>query len=302
MGKEVLLPEILLQRGITLDKNVFRYRPDNLKVFWENGTEKYKNGFALDEIELFQIWHSSVKLLNDPFEIYAHANKNEGDNLTDEEFYKIWYEQSLRVNKPAVSLAPETGLRDFFNLNKDNIIATIKRVMNRGGYFKEFIDDVRTAICLSSFTNVCDSRLMWGYYCNGLSGICIIYNREKLKKSKIILEDVNYTPDGYQVDVYNMIFNYRGGYKSEVLMQIPRVKHLDWKHESEQRSLITFQGDVRESGIMASLEQSCVDGVIIGKNCHNETKLRLRRLAKKLRFKVFMADADLEHYQVKIYQ
>lgn len=295
------LPEILIENGFSLDKHVFRYRSDNI-IYDESERDNYRNGHSLNEIEFHEIWHSAIGALNDPFEVYASANENEYDELTDEEFNYIWL--NVFASRPESGLLGHSKdyLEEFYRANKDVVKARIKEYMSDKVFFSQFISEIRNLIAISSFTRVCDSRLMWGYYCNGLAGMCLIYNIEKLQKSGVFLSEVSYQLGGYKLNLFDFMHSYRTPRTNELLTNIPKFKHEEWSHEHELRSIKPLSEGLQGIGEKMTIDGGCLDGVIIGKRTNIETIKRIRKLSRKQHFKVFMADADLDNFKIEIYQ
>lgn len=297
MNKNSIIPKALSERGFTSETHAFRYRPDATTKIGE-----LERNYSIEEISCAVIWHAAIGTLNDPFEVYAKRNRNELQELSGNEWFKLW------VNCFAVNTFNGTHwnaistneLLKYFN---DNVLFEKLFMIKRfEGYdfFDDFIKDFRNIVAIASFTEKSDNRLMWGYYCQGMKGFCIIYNRERLINSRIRLDKVEYGKSGIEVNAMDYAYSYRTKTDYETLTKIPRFKHDEWLHESELRSLCQLEGEDIGLGRALHLESNCVDGVIVGNRVTPATRLKLEELSEQLKFTLFRAEANLEKFIVEI--
>jgi len=299
---KVELPKILLEKGFSHEEHIFRYRPDNLLTKKINESTLYQNGFTLDEIENSEIWHSAVGSLNDPFEIYAKANPYEFEQMNEEERFKLWYRAvATKLSPGFLSQSKEAQLK-LYKQTQLRFEENIRAFSASDNSFEEIITEIREEVAIASFTSCCNSRLMWGYYCNGLSGLCLIYNKKKLLKNKIELHEIKYIDVAYNFNVYDFAFSYRKPRDIRELSQVLKTKHKEWQHESEFRSIVMLGADEYGRGKILPLNECCIEGVIMGKKSNEVTKIKVRELAKKNKFRVFIADVNYSRFEVEIYQ
>ncbi|WP_379932007.1 DUF2971 domain-containing protein [Enterobacter sichuanensis] len=297
MNKKIIMPSILSNCGFSHNTHAFRYRPDT--VTKDDGVER---NYSIEEISNSAIWHAAIGTLNDPFEAYAKSNRNELQELNEDEWFKLWVKCFAKARAPWVLLYPLSTdcLREHFEehmlLEKSFMIERFQAY----DFFGDFIQDFRETIAIASFTSIPDSRLMWGYYCRGMNGFCIIYNRERLLASKIRLDDVDYDESVIQVNSMDHAYSYRTERNDDVLIKIPKFKHREWSHETELRSLCKLEGNESGVGKLISVEKSCVDGVIIGNKVRVATRKRLEELSKELDFALFYAEPNLEKFIVDV--
>ncbi|WP_039288287.1 DUF2971 domain-containing protein [Pectobacterium brasiliense] len=302
MEKEIILPKILIDSGLSLDKNIFRYRPDREIPNTQNEKGTGKN-YILEEIRKKSLWHSSIVLLNDPFEVYAKKNINEF-NLMSEVQRKLLFAK-ISPGKFPTNLAELRGHKDLhfeYNKNKYKLEEKVNISLNeeKDKGFKEIITNVRENIGISCFTSICDSRLMWGYYCNGLSGVCLIYNKEKLEQNRINLQQVKYIKDSHSINVLDLIYNRNEMERNKILSDIATYKHYEWSHESEHRSIVSLNKNEIGKGSIFRMKNSCLDGVIVGSNVTNSVQKIIRKKSKEFKFKLFKAEVDYSSFSVKI--
>ncbi|MEL5229712.1 DUF2971 domain-containing protein [Serratia ureilytica] len=297
MNHKNRLPDALRRAGFSIDTHAFRYRPDSRKD--EGGVIR---NYSLEEIECQTIWHAAIGTLNDPFEVYAHSNKRELLEMSEDELFRLWSRAFAKHQIPHDNwrMASEQTLRQRYDANVFLAKAFMHSMSKQHDFFGDFVTELRESISIASFTEVCNSRLMWGYYCHGQGGFCLIYNKERLLKSRIELQKVNYSQKSPVVNVFDFTFNYRTARDNEILTGIPKFKHSDWEHESELRSLCVLRGEQIGKGTTIHLRENCIDGVIIGERVSIQTRLKLKELSKKYRFKIFSASVDLENFGINV--
>lgn len=291
------LPSSLLSAGVGLDTHAFRYRPDVTRV--EDGSAR---NYSLEEISESVIWHAAISSLNDPFEVYAKSNRNELGELSEGEWFTLWI-KCFAKNSPLCDHIQVLSTDFLHNLYSDNILKEKLFMLERFrayDFFGDFIKDFRSIVAIASFTTKPDSRLMWGYYCQGMKGFCIIYNRNRLLKSRIRLDEVEYGSDGIEINSMDHAYSYRKVRDDELLIRIPKYKHKEWCHENELRSLCQLEGGDIGFGRALQLEDCCIDGVIVGSEVAPATKSKLEELSKKFNFVLFHAEANLEKFGVDI--
>lgn len=292
MEHEIRFPEALLRKGFSSDTHAFRYRSDSEK------SRKY----SLEEISGSTIWHSAISALNDPFEVYARCNERELFEMSDEELFILWVRGLSKCQLPYKQNIPLSMayLKKCYEKNKPEVIRCMFSLKSQDENFSNFINEIREFSAVASFTKVCDSRLMWGYYCNGLQGICIIYNKSKLSNSRIKLHEINYLSEIFKINIWDFKFNYRLPKYDEILERIPKCKHKEWIHEKEFRSILSLDGDEVGKGRQFKLNVNCIDGIIIGNRVCYDTKETIIKLSEKNEFKIFSAGANLNGFCIEI--
>ncbi|CZY49202.1 TPA: DUF2971 domain-containing protein [Enterobacter hormaechei] len=297
MSKSSVLPEVLSKHGFSNETHAFRYRPDTTTKVGE-----FDRNYSIEEISDAVIWHAAIGTLNDPFEVYAKSNRKELQQLSENEWFNLWANCFVRhtFRNTYWNALSTNELKKYFN---NNIIFEKLFMIDRFenyDFFSDFIKDFRDIVAIASFTEKPDSRLMWGYYCLGMKGFCIIYNRNELINSHIRLDEVEYGKTGIEVNAMDHAYSYRTKRDDEILTKIPMFKHEEWLHECELRSLCKLDGADIGFGRPLPLKSKCVDGVIIGDKVTQATRSKLEDLSKKLNFKLFSAEANLENFIVEI--
>lgn len=293
----IKLPSSILSKGFNLETHAFRYRPD-VTTFEEGVSRNY----SIEEISNSVIWHAAIGSLNDPFEVYAKSNRNELRELSEDEWFKLWIKCFARhsLSCDHLQVLSMDFLHRYFTAHilKEKIF--MLEQFKDHDFFGDFIKDFRDIVAIASFTTKPDSRLMWGYYCQGMKGFCIIYNRERLIKSRIRLDEVEYGDNGIEINAMDHAYSYRTLRDDSLLVKIPKFKHKEWHHESELRSLCQLEGSDAGFGKALPLEGCCIDGVIIGSKVEPASKSQLEKLSEKFNFTLFHAEANLEKFEVNI--
>ncbi|WP_368894478.1 DUF2971 domain-containing protein [Kluyvera ascorbata] len=300
MKGAVVLPNVLFESGFTLDKHIFRYRRDSDINKNIDGIDILVSSIV-EEIQGGSIWHSSVGALNDPFEIYAKINPHEFKLMSEAQRINIWATLSAKSKKHlgVMAYSQEQAFK-LYCADKPDLQQTLDNTIENSNAFQDLISSVRGSIGIACFTSVCDSRLMWGYYCNGFSGVCLIYNREKLFDNKVPLECVDYQDTPFEVDIINFVYNLNRQQQLNVLNQIVKTKHSEWSHEIESRSVIDLHAHEKGKGRLLKIEKRCIEGVIIGRNVRTDVRRKIEGLCKILELKCFYADVDYQVFGVKI--
>ncbi|WP_370549243.1 DUF2971 domain-containing protein [Edwardsiella tarda] len=290
---DVTLPPILKKYGFSLKNHIFRYRPEDSK--------KNNTNYTTEEITHNKIWHSSVSLLNDPFELFFKRNTNEMDDISDDDLFFLWLHllknNQIKIYENSIN---EIDAKISFYINKEKIKLDISKAINLP--VLDLINEIRERVCISCFTKACDSRLMWGYYCHGLAGLCLIYNKEKLKKNGLKLVKVEYSEERPIVNLCQHVVDFNRDKKVEFMERILISKHSEWEHEQEFRSMTFLFNDHADlKGKVELLDENCIDGIIIGNGCSNEMSIKkIKKYSKDNGIKLFKAKANLDDYIIEI--
>lgn len=299
MNGKIRLPDALINAGVSLERNIFRYRSDRDFIIKDNGRAVSKN-LIVDEIENHSLWHSAVGALNDPFEIYARRNFNEFNEMSQGQKMSLWARVATRLGQPALMALSNEYLYKAYKFDEERLRKTVDDVYKDDTSFDEFIDEIRETLGIACFTSICDSRLMWGYYCNGLSGVCLIYNKERLDEQGIELNQVKYLDGPFEINILDFVYHYQDARRAKTLSQIVKTKHSEWEHEVESRSVVELRENEIGRGRLMQMQSSSLDGIIIGRNVRGEIKDKIMHLSEEQGFKIFSADVDYQLFGVKI--
>lgn len=262
--------------------HLFRFRGDNINT--------------INELVNNVIWHSKIGGLNDPFDMLFNLDNDALWKLNKADLAVIIRDTAFfKENRDMVESC-------FFNNKLEPIYDFIYKYWGdtfADGLLKEFQRNVAAAC----FTKKYDSRLMWGYYGNGMKGICFAYNKERLKSSGIEFSDVNYSDEAPKIDIYKHLLEKRRGRTLTIDGSFALVKHRDWEKEEEVRSLKFLKGDgIYEHlpGFAVPLQDCCIDAVIVGERLTGDMQTFIDNFALKNGIQVFIAKADFTNYKIQI--
>lgn len=287
----LVLPKILVESGFSLDTHLFRYRSDSLI---KNDDGAIELGYGVKELLTNSIWHSCISALNDPFEVYFQQNDEEAYTISDSELFFYWV-NSFESNKHQREV-----LEGFFKENNEDIRRTLAN--NISSYIHILKETFRTHTAIACFSTCCDSRLMWGYYCSGFKGFCLIYNKKLLENNLTYLNHVVYSKHRPKLDVISFFIRRKRNENVSEISNLAIYKHAEWIHEKELRSILMIDNEhsINDGGFSIQLNGSCVDGVIIGEGCNEKTKEEIILSSKKRGIKIFYAHADLDLFNISI--
>lgn len=262
--------------------HLFRFRDGNINT--------------INELVNNVIWHSKITGLNDPFEMFFNFDREVLQQLDKSEVATIIKNTKfLKENRPAIEEC-------FYKNDLNPIYKYINDYWGDEfavGLLKEFQKNVATAC----FTKKYDSRLMWGYYGNGMKGICFAYNKEKLIASGVEFSDVTYIAEAPQINIYKHLLEKMRGEPVTISGSFALVKHSDWVSEEEVRSLKYLKGDdVYEHlpGFAVPLKGCCIDAIIIGERLAGDMRVFIENFAKKNRIEILIAKADFTSYGIQL--
>lgn len=267
---------------LSSDTHLFRFRGDNINT--------------INELVNNTIWHSKFSGLNDPFELFFDFDKEALKRLSESDIATIIKSTKfLEENRRAVETC-------FFMKNLEPIYKYIDSYWLRDVAI-DMVRKFQEKVAIACFTKRHDSRLMWGYYGNGMKGLCLAYNKERLENSGIEYSDVTYTREVPKINIYKHILEKIRGQAVTINASFSLVKHFDWVNEDEVRSLKFLKdGEVYENspGFAVPLQNSCIDAVIIGERLAGDMRNFIENFAKQNDIQVLIAKADFKNYKIRI--
>ncbi|MBY4838539.1 DUF2971 domain-containing protein [Pantoea sp. DY-5] len=267
---------------VSRDKHLFRFRGDNVNT--------------ISELVNKSIWHSKVDGLNDPLELFF--------NLDADGLSKLGKDDIARIikNNAAFRQSPNFFRRCFVRNELEPIYNMIREHWNEE-FVGEMISEFRQKTAVACFTKTFDSRLMWGYYGNGMKGICFAYNKEKLSNSGLEFTDVKYVDEAPKVNIYKHLAESLSGAKLTIDADFAVCKHKDWEKEEEVRSLKYLKGDdvyKNNPGESILLNENCVDAIIVGERLHGDMRTFLEDYSKRNDIYLLVAKANFNNYKIQI--
>lgn len=267
---------------ISSESHLFRFRGDNINT--------------INELVNNVIWHSKVSGLNDPFEMFFNFDRDALNNLDESDLEEI-------LKKTKVLKESNLSIEEFLRKNDIELIFNYMNGFWGDGFAGGLLREYQKNIAAACFTKKFDSRLMWGYYGNGMKGICFAYNKEKLTASEIEFSDVTYVDEAPRINIYKHLLEQIRGQRITLGTGFLLSKHSEWKGEEEVRSLKYLKGeDVYEHlpGFAVPLQERCIDAIILGERLVGDMRVFIENFAKKNDIKIMIAKADFGNYKIQI--
>lgn len=267
---------------ISNETHTFRFRGDNINT--------------INEMVDNSIWHSKYSGLNDPFELFFTLDHDGLKRLPVADIAKIIQKSAfLKENRDYIERCFAVG-------DLTPVYSFIYKFWGET-FGNQILDEFQKNVAIACFTKTIDSRLMWGYYGNGMKGICFAYNKEKLKDSGLELEDVQYSDEIPKIDIYKHLVERLRNKEVTLSARFSLRKHSDWINEKEVRSLKFLKGEELYEGtpgFAVPLKQNCIDAVIIGERLTGDMKNFIKNFTKKNGIQCLVAKADLTSYKIHI--
>ena len=277
---------------------LYRYRPFN-----ENTLRELLEG---------DLWHSHVRLLNDPFE---HPFEFNWDEITLETLPSINQHLKLIPNDVVIS-----SYIDSSEDNKERCFEGLRQ------WLVSVVDELkknadRTFVCCFSKTN--REPLMWSHYADGMTGLCFVYDKSVLYgHSKLRFKDAVYNKSVEQYtyrdlettdrlvgdkDEYNFMIgrdvsSVRAGSKLSSYL-FAYQKHERWAYEEEVRSVLFAESDEEnaKAGVVESVSAEAIIGVIIGSKMNKTNRKIITALCKDRGIPIHLAVPSKKDYSVDIH-
>ena len=257
------------------------------------------NEFTLKEILYNELWFSSVKNLNDPFEFPFFFSREYNYSLIDllytlDKLKVRGMDELIQFSKSFNETSPL--LREFLDGWIDQLELKVRK------------DILETNVCC--FTKKSDNSLMWSHYADGMKGLCIAYDKQLLSDSDILLEEIKYVDSIKKAHIYN--FELKDTEKSTIdnyhativvghneLYKYSYFKHHNWKYEEELRSIIIKYNDKYKSdGQIIKIKKNTIKGVIVGYKMPEYNKRIVEMICKSKNIELYMAIPNLKNFTV----
>lgn len=262
------------------------------------------NENTLSEIVNNELWHSHASGLNDPFE---HTFEFDWSEITLSNFVNINNHLKL-FDQSTVEQAYCTNQQcRLFSALKETLETQIEQLENH---------TTNTYVCCFSKTN--DNPMMWSHYANGMTGLCLVYDKTKLQEDgePFILRKVTYNNNtkkiGYQ-DIESQTidegkcFDFSTGSMSRYVntsfslrnLQHVYQKHTRWDYEEEiRRVLFEVEDNVTKPGELIKIPHGSLVAVIVGSKMSHSNKAVIVSLCKSKDIPVYEAAPIRDNYSV----
>lgn len=239
-----------------------------------------------------KIWHARADTLNDPFECYFNFIK-ELPKSTDA-LSKLMEDSNYWVKNEFKEKERQGAIKLLLASDEDELRS---RILTKVSDHEVKLKTSMMSLNVCSLSNAYDEPLMWSHYSDGMRGICLIYDRDKLKNSSLEFDIVQYEKKPPDLDFFDAYQNY----KEMDLGRLILTKHTGWKYEKEYRSIMfPISTDSKELGALCTLEESTLKAIIIGSKASKVDIALIATLSDKLGFEIYTANANSQQYKVDI--
>lgn len=267
---------------LSSDTHIFRFRPDN--------------EYTVKELTENTIWHSKIGGLNDPFEMFFNFDMDAVKKLSADDLALIIKKSNfLKNNSQFIELC-------FFQKKFGAIHDFLNQSLGKGTAMG-LLETIQSGTAVACFTKNHDSRLMWGYYGNGMKGVCFAYNKSRLIASGLEFENVEYVTKAPSIDIYKHMVEQMRGIPFSIDNKFVLTKHSDWAPEDEVRSVKFLDINDLPSdalGHAVKLDNGCIDAVIVGSRLTGSIRDSIEGFARENGIKLFEAQADFNSYKIHI--
>ncbi|WP_220719359.1 DUF2971 domain-containing protein [Agarivorans litoreus] len=255
-----------------------------------------------------ELWHSHVRLLNDPFEHPFEFDWNE---------FKI--EKLPEINEHLKLLSHNQLMSLYIQQEENRVLDSYKK------FIKTQLEDLgknATGTFICCFSGACDEPLMWSHYANGMTGLCFIYDKAELSNhEKISLNQIDYNKRVKKITYRDLNasvterakqFSFTKGKmmnqvfaKTELFnFNFTYQKHIRWNYEAEIRSVLFAESDEEnaKSGVVETVSDKALIGVIIGSRMDKTNRKVIATLCKERGIPIHVAAPNKKDYSVNIYR
>ena len=236
--------------------SIFRYRPMTM--------------FSMAELATSTFWMSSVKNFNDPFEFQFAVEKLE-DTESNREFVMACLVEESGMSRE--DLEQKLSLDDYFDSVQLPCEPLIQAHKTRG-------------VCC--FSEIKDSVLMWGHYCEGHTGFVIEYDASRFPFNHTIA--VEYSDNLCRFSPRDIIENHK-----ECLEKTLTTKATAWSYERERRLI----HDHEKNNISVAHDPLALKAIYFGAKCTRQNIEIICNLTNHLEPKYFATQLDRESYRLK---
>ena len=253
------------------------------------------NKDTINSIYENNLWHASVDTLNDPFEFYFSFRKKLPKSTND--LCKLMNDSNYWVKPHLVNYEREAAI-ELLALSKEKELRS--GIINKLIEHEELLKKKMQTLCVCSLSEAYDEPLMWSHYSDGMRGVCLIFDKEMLKKGMLEFEKVEYKSAPPTVDFFKQYIDYKNSDKMD-LGKFLLTKHTGWAYEKEFRSVsFKVNENINQRGFIKKLKNSSLKAIIMGSKVSQVDKSLLITLSEKFQFKLYIAKANAQYYRVDI--
>ncbi|TWX71807.1 DUF2971 domain-containing protein [Colwellia demingiae] len=241
------------------------------------------------------LWHARVDTLNDPFEFYFNFIK-ELPNSTDD-LCKLMNDSNYWV-KPHLIVQEREAAIQLLALSKENELRS--GIINKLIEHEKLLKRQMQTLCVCSLSEAYDEPLMWSHYSDGMRGVCLMFDKDELKRSSLEFEKVEYGNTPPKIDFFDRYIKHKNNEEME-LGKFLLTKHTGWTYEKEFRSVsFKVNDNIDQLGFLKKLKKNSLKAIIMGSKISQVDKTLLITLSEKFGFELYIAKANTEDYSVDI--
>ncbi|PKH87869.1 DUF2971 domain-containing protein [Colwellia sp. Bg11-28] len=241
------------------------------------------------------LWHARVDTLNDPFEFYFNFIKELPNSTGD--LCKLMDESNYWVKPHLIVQEKEAALQLLASSRESEVRHSI---INKLIEHEKLLKIQMQTLCVCSLSEAYDEPLMWSHYGDGMRGICLMFDKEKLKGSSLEFEKVEYENTPPKLDFFKQYKKYKNNEEMD-LGKFLLTKHTGWTYEKEFRSVsFKVNENINQLGFLKKLNKNSLKAIIMGSKISQVDKSLLITLSEKFGFELYIAQANTENYSVDI--
>lgn len=210
------------------------------------------NEFTFRNLILSQLWFSPPSSMNDQLEGLIKVKNPD-------------FSPSLKSFKNFIKSNPS---RDYYLWKADELIKS-------GNFLDFFIENwfnlEINEYMITCFSRIPDQPLMWAHYANKHSGLCLIYDKDKVLGG---LQEIHTSFSYCSIDYDNQpiieLFENNGTIEYTSNIPIISTKSLHWKYEDEIRIFAKKNLYLDYGGCAISIYKSALKGIIYGARMNEE--------------------------------
>lgn len=232
-----------------------------------------------------QIYFSSPKQLNDPFDCFPYVTLkyNTADaRRKSEDYIAEGVEQRDGIKVTEKHRRDPAFQRAVSELMKD--------ITSEKARTDKLYDQIAAHTGVYCMSKRGDSILQWSYYAKGHSGFCLEFTiLPNAAPPFDMVVGIQYVDDRESVDVFDLI----SGNNKDYLWPLVRRKLDRWQHEEEVRAFVTRSGVTR-------FAPEALTGVIFGTKTADSHKQWVRQAIEQggMRVRYYQLERSYSHFQL----
>ncbi|WP_170235748.1 DUF2971 domain-containing protein [Colwellia demingiae] len=200
--------------------------------------------------------------------------------------------------KPHLIVQEREAAIQLLALSKENELRS--GIINKLIEHEKLLKRQMQTLCVCSLSEAYDEPLMWSHYSDGMRGVCLMFDKDELKRSSLEFEKVEYGNTPPKIDFFDRYIKHKNNEEME-LGKFLLTKHTGWTYEKEFRSVsFKVNDNIDQLGFLKKLKKNSLKAIIMGSKISQVDKTLLITLSEKFGFELYIAKANTEDYSVDI--